>query len=102
MKRREFIAVIGGAVAAWLLAARAQSVIQVRRIGFLRAAPPPERELNAFFAALAEHGYVQGRKIVMVRQWGDGNLTRPPELATAVKNGGVDLVVPEGTIVAQA
>jgi putative ABC transport system substrate-binding protein len=102
MKRREFIAVIGGAVAAWPLAARAQSVIQVRRIGFLRAAPPPERELNAFFAALAENGYVQGRNIVMVPQWGDGNVARLPELAAALKNEGVDIVIAEGTIVVQA
>src|SRR5947209_16814189 len=102
MKRREFIAIVGGAVAAWPLAARAQSVIQVRRIGFLRAAPPPERELNAFLSALADNGYVQGRNIMMVPQWGDGNLARLPELAAALKNEGVDIVVAEGTIVAQA
>src|SRR6185369_10442906 len=91
MKRREFIAVIGGAVAAWPLAARAQSIIQARRIGFLSAAPPPERELNAFFAALAENGYVQGRNIVMVPQWGDGDVARLPELALALKNEGVEI-----------
>lgn len=64
----------------------------MRRIGFLRAAPPPERELNAFFAALAEHGYVQGRNFVMVRQWGDGNVAQLPELAAALKSEAVDII----------
>src|SRR5437899_647817 len=54
MRRREFITLLGSAVA-WAASANAQSTNQVRRIGFLRAAPPPEREVNAFFAALAEH-----------------------------------------------
>lgn len=101
MRRREFISLLGG-VAAWSVSAHAQPASQVRRIGFLRAAPPPERELNAFFAALAENGYVQGRNVVMVPQWGDGNVARLPELAVALKNEGVDLIVAEGTIVAQA
>jgi len=101
MRRREFIAFLGGG-AAWPLVARAQQPAQVRRIGFLRAAPPPERELNAFVAALAEHGYVQGQNFVMVRQWGDGNVAQLPELAVALKNEGVDIIVAEGTIVVQA
>ena len=101
MRRREFITLLGSAVA-WPASANAQSTNQVRRIGFLRAAPPPEREVNAFFAALAENGYVQGRNIVMVPQWGDGNVARLPELAAALKNEGVDIIVAEGTIVAQA
>ena len=101
MRRREFITLLGSATA-WPVLANAQSTNQARRIGFLRAAPPPERELKAFFAALAENGYVQGRNIVMVPQWGDGNVARLPELATALKNEGVDIIVAEGTIVAQA
>ena len=71
MRRREFIRLLGGATA-WPLAARAQQ--PVRRIGFLRAAPPSERELDAFLRALADRGYVQGRNFVLVPQWGDGNV----------------------------
>jgi hypothetical protein len=59
-RRRDFIKLLGGA-AAWPLAARAQQSDRVRRIGFLRAAPPPERELDAFLRGLANRGWVQGR-----------------------------------------
>jgi ABC-type uncharacterized transport system substrate-binding protein len=104
VKRREFITLLGGAATPllWPLTAHVQQAGQVRRIGFLRAAPPPERELNAFFRALAEHGYVQGRNFVMVPQWGDGGVARLAELAVALINASVDVIVAEGTIVARA
>ena len=94
MKRREFIRLLGGTVAAWPFAADAQQVERIWRIGYLRAAPPPERELQAFLRSLAEHGYVQGRNFVLVTQWGDGKVARLPELAVALVNAGVDLIVP--------
>jgi putative ABC transport system substrate-binding protein len=101
VNRREFITLLGG-TAAWPLAARAQQPERMRRIGFLRAAPPPERELDAFLRALAEHDYVQGRNFVMVPQWGDGNVARLAELAVALVNASIDVIVAEGTIVARA
>jgi putative ABC transport system substrate-binding protein len=100
MRRREFITLLGGA-AAWPVAARAQPE-RARRIGFLRAAPPPEHELDAFLRALAERGYVQGRNFVLVPQWGDGNVARLSELAVTLVNQGVDVIVTEGTIVVRA
>jgi putative tryptophan/tyrosine transport system substrate-binding protein len=91
MRRRHFITLLGaGAAAVWPLAARAQQPDRMRRIGFLRAAPPPERELDAFLRALADRGYVQGRDFVLVPQWGDGNVARLPELAVALVNAAVD------------
>jgi putative ABC transport system substrate-binding protein len=103
MRRRHFITLLGaGAAAVWPLAARAQQPDRMRRIGFLRAAPPPERELDAFLRALADRGYVQGRNFVLVPQWGDGNVARLPELAVALVNAAVDIIVAEGTIVARA
>jgi putative ABC transport system substrate-binding protein len=102
IERREFMTLFGGAATAWPMVAHAQQRGQIRRIGFLRAAPPPERELNAFVRALAEHGYVQGRNFVIVPQWGDGNVARLSELAVVLVNASVDVIVTEGTIVAQA
>jgi putative tryptophan/tyrosine transport system substrate-binding protein len=101
MTRRKFITLLGGA-AAWPFAARAQQGDRVRRIGFLRAAPPPERELAAFLRGLADHGWVQGRNFVLVPQWGDGNVARLPELAVALVNTGVDIIVVEGVVTARA
>lgn len=100
MRRRDFLGgAVGGAV--WPLAARAQQP-PVRRIGHLRGAPPPERELQAFLRGLAEHGYVQGRNFVLVPQWGDGTVNRLQELAVAMVNAGVDIIVTEGTLAVRA
>jgi putative ABC transport system substrate-binding protein len=101
MRRRDFLGAAGGAVA-WPLAARAQQSQPMRRIGHLRAALPPERELQAFLRGLAENGYVQGQNYVLVTQWGDGNVARLPELAVALVNAGVDIIVTEGTIAVRA
>src|SRR5215475_2449252 len=102
VKRREFITLVGGAVAAWPLAARAQQPDRMRRIGFLRAAPPPERLLEAFLRGLAGRGWVQGRNFVLVTQWGDGNVARLPELAVALVNAGVDVILTDGVITTRA
>jgi hypothetical protein len=69
MKRRDFLTLLGGA-AAWPMAAGAEQSERMRRIGFLRASPPPERELKAFVQGLAELGHVQGRNFVLVAKWG--------------------------------
>jgi putative tryptophan/tyrosine transport system substrate-binding protein len=101
VKRREFITLLGG-TAAWPLAAQAQQSDRVRRIGFLRAAPPPERELDAFLRGLADRGWVQGRNFLLVPQWGDGNVARLPELAVALVNAGVDVILAEGVVTTRA
>jgi putative ABC transport system substrate-binding protein len=101
MKRREFIAVVGSA-AAWPLAVRAQQPERLRRIGFLRAAPPPQHELDALLNALAERHYLQGRQFVLVPQFGDGDVAQIGQLATALVKQGVELIVTEGTVAARA
>ena len=102
MRRRAFIWLLGGAAAAWPLAAPAQRRERMRRIGFLRAAPPPERDLGAFLRGLASRGWVQGRDFVLVTQWGDGNVARLPELAVALVNAGVDIILAEGVVTTRA
>jgi putative ABC transport system substrate-binding protein len=101
--RRHFITLLGGTAVAWPLAARAQQTKdRMRRIGFLRAAPPPDRELEAFLRGLADHGWIQGRNFVLVPQWGDGNVARLPELAVALVNAAVDIIVAEGVTTVRA
>ena len=66
MRRREFIALLGGTAAAWPLAARAQQPDRVRRIGVLMAYPEDDLEAQAQFAAfrdgLQKLGWMEGRK----------------------------------------
>lgn len=101
MKRRAFMAGLGAAVAV-PRALRAQQPAKMKRIGLLRAAPQPEHELAAFLRALAERGYVQGRNFVLVSQIGDGSSDRLAQLAAALINQGVDIVVTEGTLAVRA
>src|SRR5262249_61819331 len=74
VKRRDFITLLASAAAAWPLTARAQQRERMRRIGFLRAAPPPERDLGAFLRGLASRGWVPGRNFVLATQWGRRNV----------------------------
>ena len=82
MKRREFIAGLGGA-AAWPLAARAQQGGRVRRIGVLGGGendPELKARLSAFTQALAGLGWTDGRNVRMDIRWGgdDTNRIRAP------------------------
>jgi putative ABC transport system substrate-binding protein len=73
MKRREFITLVGGTVAAWPLAARAQQADRMRRIGVLlpAAANDPDYQawFGAFLQALAELGWTIGRNVRIDTRW---------------------------------
>jgi putative ABC transport system substrate-binding protein len=73
MKRREFITLLGGAAAAWPLAARAQQPERMRRIGVLLPAAPDDAEqqswLGAFLQGLAQSGWITGRNIRIETRW---------------------------------
>jgi hypothetical protein len=83
VRRREFISLLGGAAAAWPLAARAQPS-QVRPlIGILSplSAAAASRNIAAFRSALRDLGYVEGRNLTLAFHYGDGSAERMPSLA---------------------
>src|SRR5215475_10489063 len=67
IRRRDFITLLGGAAAAWPLAARAQQIERMRRIGaliaFAKDDPETEERLAGFRQGLAKRGWVEGRNI---------------------------------------
>ncbi|MET0706691.1 MAG: ABC transporter substrate-binding protein [Tardiphaga sp.] len=80
MRRREFIALLGGAAVAWPLAARAQQPERMRRIGVLMnlAADDPEGQarLTAFLQRLQQLGWTDGRNLRIDYRWGTGDADR--------------------------
>jgi putative ABC transport system substrate-binding protein len=86
MRRRKFIALLGGAAVAWPLAARAQQGGPMRRIGVLNylAADDPDSpaRVTAFSQRLKELGWIEGRNIQIDYRWGGGDLDRSRRYAT--------------------
>jgi putative tryptophan/tyrosine transport system substrate-binding protein len=80
IKRREFMTLLGGAAAAWPLAARAQQAERVRRIGVLMSMvesdPTGLEYITAFAQGLAEQGWIVGRNVRIEYRWGAGDLDR--------------------------
>jgi putative tryptophan/tyrosine transport system substrate-binding protein len=79
MRRREFITLLGGATAAWPLAARAQQPGKVWRMGFI--AHGHESFHDAFFEGLREYGYEEGRNLLVERRYARGRAERFKEFA---------------------
>ena len=82
IRRREFITLLGGAVATWPLAARAQRPIAAARIAFLGAesASTNQHFFEAFRQGMREHGYVDGQNVTLLERWAEGRSERFPEL----------------------
>src|SRR5262245_66171887 len=77
MKRRAFITLLGGAAAAWPLAARAQQGERMRRIGVLMSTAENDAESSArsgaFLRSLRQLGWVEGRNVRIDTRWSSGN-----------------------------
>jgi putative ABC transport system substrate-binding protein len=102
MKRRTFIAALGGA-AAWPLAARAQQRTSQYRIGHLAIAaptdnpPPPPANWSGFVQGLSEAGYTEGRNIGFEHRSAHGQPDRFPQLAAELASLKVDAIFARGT-----
>ena len=99
MKRREFITLLGGAVAAWPLAARAQQPGRLRTIGFL--GPNTHSAASEWVAALVkrlrELGWTEGRTITIEYRWAEGREERFAEIAAELVRLKADVIVTSGT-----
>jgi putative ABC transport system substrate-binding protein len=96
MRRRQFIALLGGAVVAWPLAGLAQEAGKVRRIGFLRVGEPPAAFIDGFRRGLREVGLVEGRDFVIEFALPQSTAQVPGAAAELVRHG-VDILLASGT-----
>jgi putative tryptophan/tyrosine transport system substrate-binding protein len=105
MQRRDFITLLGGAVAAsllWPRAVRAQQSKKVPRIGVLWPNPPATFEFMR--QGLKDFGYVEGQNIGFEFRWAEGRLDQLPELAAELVRLQVDVIVtlaPQATLAAK-
>jgi putative tryptophan/tyrosine transport system substrate-binding protein len=99
MRRREFITLLGGAAAAWPLAARAQHPAKLPTIGFLGAGTSSSHGqwAAAFVQRLHELGWIEGRTIAIEYRWAEGRTERFDEIAAEFVRRKVDVIVTSAT-----
>ena len=98
MRRREFIALLGGATAAsaaWPPAAGAQTPPKIPRVGYIAgtSATATEHIVGAFRKGLRELGYVEGQTIALEVRYAEGRLERMPELVAELVGLKMDVLV---------
>src|SRR6266581_2248014 len=99
MRRREFIVFLGGASAAWSLAAQAQQRA-MPVVGFLSSGSPRAfaKFLKVFQNGLSQEGFVEGRNLAIIYRWAEGHFDELDALATELVADGVALIAATGGI----
>ena len=98
MRRREVLGVLGSAVAAWPLVARAQQPVAMPVIGYLGAESPAvfASRVRAFRQGLGETGYVEGRNVAIEFRWAEGQHSKLSALAADLVGRPVAVIVAPG------
>src|SRR6516162_11623552 len=93
--RRKFLAMLGGAAAAWPLAARAQQAGKLPTIGFLASAAPATQGqwVAAFVQRLRDLGWIEGHNLAIEYRWAEGRSERFAEMAAEFVRLKVDVIV---------
>jgi putative tryptophan/tyrosine transport system substrate-binding protein len=104
MRRREFITLLGGAAAAWPLAARAQQAGRRPTIGFLGTGSSVAwtQWTAAFVRRLGELGWIDGRNVTIEYRWAEGRAERYVEVAAEFVRLKVDVIVTGGAAIPAA
>ena len=99
MRRREFVALLGGAAAIWPLRTQAQRPTKPARLGFLGAtfATNWSSRLESFRSGLRDFGYVEGRNVFIDYRWANENYDRLPDLAGELVRLNLDIILTYGT-----
>jgi putative ABC transport system substrate-binding protein len=106
MQRRDFLTLLGGAAAAWPLAARAQQGERVRRVGvlmgFAEADPEAQARVQAFRQGLADRGWVEGRNLSIDVRWAGADTARRQDQARDLVALAPDVILVTSTTATQA
>jgi putative ABC transport system substrate-binding protein len=104
VRRRDFITLLGGAAAAWPLAARAQRAERIRRIGVLMSTTPDDAEgqarIAAFLKGLQQSGWAVPGKVRIDTRWGAGDADRIRKYAAELLALAPDVILASGGAVA--
>src|SRR5215475_7912475 len=96
MRRRDFIAVLGGAAMVWPLDAPSQQLERARRVGFMRVGPPPAAFIDGFRRGMREQGFIEGQQFTIEYSVTESSAQMPDAVADLVRRK-VEVILASGT-----